>query len=110
MPPAPKKAVPRARRETPPIVAPPEQEPEQEQEQELERELTPEEQRAHDQGTLRFFGLLLAIGELVALGWAVRSHAPRTEYLMVAGAIGLLFGLPMVLAWRSLSHAASQAD
>lgn len=81
----------------------PEPPPPPEGEQE-EPSLTPEEQRATDQGTLRFFGLLLAIGELVALVWAVRSHAGRTEYLIVAGAIALLFGLPMFFAWRSLAQ------
>lgn len=85
----------------------PEREREDEQQQppsEIEEPVSPEEQRAIDQGTLRLFGVLLAIGELVALVWAVRTHAPRTEYLVVAGALALLFGLPMVFAWRSLAH------
>jgi hypothetical protein len=83
----------------------PEPPPEAEEQPPIEEaEPTPEEQRAIDQGTLRFFGVLLALGELVALVWAVRTHPPRWEYLAVAGAIAVLFGTPMVFAWRSLSQ------
>lgn len=109
---SPPKAAPRARRQPPPPPPPAGtqlDQPEQEYVPEPERELTIEEQRERDSGTLRFFGILLAIGQLLALGWAVRSHAPRTEYAVVAGAIALLFGLPMFVSWRSLAHLAARS-
>jgi len=99
--PSPKRPAPARSKGRPAPEPPPEPE---EQAPVEEAEPTPEEQRAIDQGTLRFFGVLLAIGELVALVWAVRTHPPRWEYLAVAGAIAVLFGTPMVFAWRSLSQ------
>ncbi len=75
-----------------------------------EREPTPEEARARDQGTLRFFALLLAAAQSVTLGWALKTHVGRAGYLAVAGAFAVLFGTPMLLAWRSISLARASSE